>query len=343
MSALLDALLAANKKDEESNPWKAGGLGLAKFDPSGYDLSTGQSILINALKGLGSGIAYGYGEGQIEKAGQDRAQKVVDILKLGDTSKIVEALKGDRELAPAAAGFAIEELDRGRDQQKVIDKALADKGYVRTNDGMTRVFDPADEEARIAGKKKEAELRAEVDSYGFNPRKEDEVNKLRDDFSANPDVKSFAAAKKAATALSQALADNSSVADQELVRYSILMIEPGMAVREGEQNAVAASQSIPDEYKGALSKALSGETSLSPQVREGIKRLAERAYASHKQNYDSALSFYQTEAGRKGIEPERISYLGDAPEFGGLTGSGQLTPNPGESKEQFIARMMAGG
>ena len=76
--------------------------------------------------------------------------------------------------------------------------------------------------------------------------------------------------------LKKALKDPGAVADQELVRYGIL-IEPGMAVREGEQAALANSASIPDEWRAEMAKALNGESGLSPKTREGIKRLAMRA------------------------------------------------------------------
>lgn len=140
------------------------------------------------------------------------------------------------------------------------------------------------------------------------------VESLRKEFNGLQDVKDFSAVLKAANAMSGALKDKSKVSDQELVRYSILMIEPGMAVREGEQNAVAASQSIPDAWRGELNGALESGTRLSDKTREGLQRLAARAYESKKSNYDKALGYYQGRAVERNMPADQsISYLGEAP------------------------------
>lgn len=140
------------------------------------------------------------------------------------------------------------------------------------------------------------------------------VESLRKEFNGLQDVKDFSSVLKAANAMSGALKDKSKVSDQELVRYSILMIEPGMAVREGEQSAVASSQSIPDAWRGELSGALEGGSKLSDKTREGLQRLASRAYESKKSNYDKALGYYQGRAVERNMPADQsISYLGKAP------------------------------
>lgn len=141
------------------------------------------------------------------------------------------------------------------------------------------------------------------------------IDDLRSKFEAKQEVKDFSTIQAAASALSGALKDTGKVSDQELVRYSIQMIEPGMAVREGEQSAVANSQNITDAWKGELKAALEGKSSLGPDVREGIKRLAARAYEGKRQQYDKALTYYQGLGEGRGLlgEGQSISYLGKAP------------------------------
>lgn len=147
----------------------------------------------------------------------------------------------------------------------------------------------------------------------LNPELEAEQDKIKKDFSSLPEVKEFSVVKSSADALSKALADTGAVSDLELVRRSIQMIEPGMAVREGEQAAVAKSQSIPDSIKGEINRTFSSGTAMSDQAREGIKNLAIRAYEAKKAQYDQSLNFYKQEADIKGLDPKRVSYLGDAP------------------------------
>ena len=111
-----------------------------------------------------------------------------------------------------------------------------------------------------------------------------------------------------------ALKDKGSPSDLELVRYAVQMIEPGMAVREGEQKAVMQSGSIPDQWKGELNKTLANGTALGDTVREGLKRLASRAYEAQKSGYDKANTYYNGLARGRGLlkEDEDISYLGQA-------------------------------
>lgn len=233
---------------------------------------------------------------------------------------------------------ALQEYQLAR-QGKLEDKLL-DLGLVPGAEGLVQVdaLDPAALEARKAAMKKAAELGAEDDYYGGagegqptlrNPRVkaiEDAKDALRKEFSALPEVKNFSIVEKSAGIIAKAIKDPSAVADQELTRYSILLIEPGMAVREGEQAAIAASQSIPDKWKGSLVKALNGEAQLGADAREGIKRLAIRAYEGHATPYKRALDFYRQRAQEKGIDPDSISYIGEPLEVGDVIGEPPATP-----------------
>lgn len=140
----------------------------------------------------------------------------------------------------------------------------------------------------------------------------------------------FANVLKAADAISGALKDYGRVSDQELVRYSIQMIEPGMAVREGEQAAIANSQSLPDAWKSQLKGALDGSSTLGPEVRDGISRLASRAYNAQRRVYDKAVTYYDTLASSRGLlgEGQSLSYLGEAPDAETIFGGVPAAPGP---------------
>lgn len=144
-------------------------------------------------------------------------------------------------------------------------------------------------------------------------------DKLRTEFNKLPEVKNYGLIKIAAETVGAAVQDPSAVADQELVRRAVQLIEPGMAVREGEQAAVAASQSIPEQFKGQLNKVLRGEGSLGPQLREGVLRIAERSYKANTRAYNQAKDFYEKRAIERGLEPRNISYYGAAPSFEEIT------------------------
>lgn len=202
-----------------------------------------------------------------------------------------------------------EYLQKQKERKEELGLKMAEKAFEK---GLNYSDTVIQGEANLEAAKAAAKLKGESVAFGYNPKQEEEMDKLRKEFSGLPEVKNFAAVEKAGKIITQAVADDSSVADQELVRYSIQLIEPGMAVREGEQRAVASSQSIPEAWKGELTKALSGKSALGPEVREGIKRLAERAYQGNKEQYDRTLKFYQDQALTKNLDPSRISYMGES-------------------------------
>lgn len=140
----------------------------------------------------------------------------------------------------------------------------------------------------------------------------EQADALRKEFSTLPEVKNYSLIDTAAKVVTKAVKDPSSVATQELVRRAVQLIEPGMAVREGEQAAIMASQSIPDRLKGELTKAFAGEGGLSEPTREGILRIAERAYTAQADRYKATKDYYEGLAKERGLPTKAISYLGEA-------------------------------
>jgi hypothetical protein len=138
-----------------------------------------------------------------------------------------------------------------------------------------------------------------------------EADTLRKEFNALPEVKNFSLIDTAAKVVSKAVKDPSAVATQELVRRAVQLIEPGMAVREGEQAAIMASQSIPDRFKGELEQALSGQGGLQAETRAGIMRIAQRAYEAQADRYKATKDFYEGIAEERGIPKKAVSYIGE--------------------------------
>jgi len=141
--------------------------------------------------------------------------------------------------------------------------------------------------------------------------------------------------------------------DLELVRGAIQAIEPGMAVREGEQAAVASSQSIPDEWKGALNKALNGGTGLSEDVRQGILRIAARRYSEYRDAFNQKHGAYAGLASGSRIDPQRVLLRDLAEDVGTIypdydkslqaaqQAAGQPTPPPVMTFEEFRKQKQA--
>ena len=136
-----------------------------------------------------------------------------------------------------------------------------------------------------------------------------DVGDLRNEFQKKPEVVSFIQSDIGIKSLRNAIKDPSATSDLELVRGAIQAIEPGMAVREGEAQAVQQSGSIPDQWKGALNKALNGESGLPDDVRKGILRIAERRYTEYATKFNDSKSFYEGLAQKRGLDPSAITYM----------------------------------
>lgn len=343
--ALLLQGAGSNEDYLKQDPFFMGGSALAQI-PLPKATSNLEAWLGPSVQGLLTGLLTGYGRGQAKQSAWDdyRANPVLQAIKSPWTdfegplspAQSEQALAWDAlhnygsEIVPEGWSPNIgrtdllqatimqqaaqeAEVKKADNRQKLQEMLMKDYGAAITPDGdIVRIPELANAKGALKAADKQAEIRAEADALGYNPKVEEETDKLRKEFSQLPEAKSFALVEKAGKIINEAIKDPSAVTDQELVRYSILLIEPGMAVREGEQRAVAASQSIPEEWRGSLTKALKGGSSLGTDVREGLKRLAERSYQGNKEQYDRTLDFYKEQATKKGLDPNRISYIGES-------------------------------
>jgi len=325
------------------------------YASAGSNLTTtlGGGILGGLLAGFARGDANDQNAelrplmGQIMRAEPGQREKLLagaDAQTISRVSPLLQALEfddfGRQNRITDSAKSKVGEFDALRSRQlgQRVDEGLINagmnQGLALTGKGVTPFGDlqlktPIElETARIAateGAKNEAEILAS----GFNPKKETELNSLRKEFNALPEVKTYSIVEKVAGIVDKAISDPSAMSDLELVRYAILAIEPGMAVREGEQAAVTNSQSVPEALKGQWLRAMNGESSLSAPAREGIRNLMIRSFEGHKAQYDKTLAFYQNEATAKNLDPSRLSYIGSSPEADTILGKNQATVSSG--------------
>lgn len=179
------------------------------------------------------------------------------------------------------------------------------------------------------------EREALIAQQKLNEEKLKKADDLRKEFSGLPEVKNFSLIDTAAKVVAKAVKDPNAVATQELVRRAVQLIEPGMAVREGEQAAIMASQSIPDRLKGELSRAFAGEGGLSAPTREGIMRIAERAYQAQSERYKTTKDYYEGLARERGLPTKDIAYLGEP------TAWGSIVDSAGTSKKEALQQILS--
>lgn len=330
----INDLAQFNQTVQQNDPYGIAGRTLGAFRP---DMST-WSAPTQGISAFGQAFLSGMLGNYARQNAADQMNSVIGVLpQLKANPLAVTAPEGvDADAFAALKGNAImrnfqAQAEGGTEKKKNIQQLMSSifgegvkTGAIAPGDAIQAI--ESGDYSKIIDNPSDPKKNPDSREYKVEKDSEDRLITLRKEFNALEPVKNFAKASQAATALAGALKDPSKVADQELVRYSILMIEPGMAVREGEQGAVANSQSIPDAWKGQLESALTGKSALGPDVREGIKQLASRAYNSHKGLYDQANEMYSKEATLQGLDPSRLSYIGQAPEATSIFGSApQLT------------------
>lgn len=314
-------------------------------DPTRY--STSDIIKTQALGGLLSALLGRAGQGYQETLTDRYLQAVTDARRgVQPTVPLPPNLRTSAKRTGQlfGAASAIQDLAEAREMQMAGERAFetARQGKL----GELAAWEEPNQEVRtgpVTLSARDLLNPAKIESRRLEREKRLDYFKVQDElekqFEEKPAVKDMRQVERYSWIIDKALKDPVSVSDQELTRYSILLIEPGMAVREGEQAAMANSPSIPARWKGSLRKALFGEAELTEDVREGIKRLAIRAYDGHKMQYDRIYADYVEKAKRRGIDPTEIPMLKPAQSKSEIFQLPKETTNTREmSTEELLSR-----
>lgn len=289
ISSILSELLAGQRQQiQSSNPYLIASSIVPQVQQRKGKGAT-SSIVANALLGLTKGALAGYGTADANSEFNDYVSGMVPMLNN-------PAGMYDKKYAPIASALAADQAMR----TAALDDKRIDKGLDLQNNLIRDNF------------KGEIDKGVEAAKLGFQQplKNEQDLVEMRKEFQSLPEVRAYVTSSIGYRSLQKAIQDPASTSDLELIRGAIQSIEPGMAVREGEQYAVQNSGSIPDQWKGAISKAILGESGLAPDVREGILRIAERRFGEYQNQFNQAKSFYTNQASRRGFQdPAGVTYI----------------------------------
>lgn len=93
------------------------------------------------------------------------------------------------------------------------------------------------------------------------------------------------------------------------------ILDPGSVVREGEFATAENAQGVPDRVRSIYNRLLTGQR-LSPQVREEFVQAAESLARRKLSEQTGVVEQFRTEAGRAGIDPDRVIVDLGSGEFG---------------------------
>lgn len=321
---LAEALLGLNVPASQS-PYAIGQQAIAQVTPN----------LITPYTSTGKAIGLSLGSVLLQSllAYQARSSALQDTLQANtlanqmlkmQTPEERTAFIGQQDVSPVIGGrlstlstaLTQQELARKAEtdllKQKKIAELTAPAEFYGTPEGKT-AWQQELERIKAESLAKYAGLSGMYGAKGSGDEKT--ISDLRKEINQRPEVKEFSKLKSAAEVVAKAAEDPSAVASMELVKRAVHLIEPGLAALQGETNAVRNSASIPGAWKASMEQALTGQGGLDPLVRDGIVKMAERAYDVSKTKYDDISQFYSKEAITRGVDPERLFYLGKAPSF----------------------------
>lgn len=278
-----------------SDPWNIAAKSLGSFQPNMSTWSPtaqiGTSFLKNFLAGAMGQYARNDATDQLNSVIQVMPQLQSDPLNVAVPEGVDESafgtLRSNKVLQnlQAKAQAAAENKSALGDLLKTVvgEKAKIDpegaiagltkyqqSGNIGDILGTTGAADPAANPNTPAYKAEQDKIKNERDLFN-------------DFFSKSADYKYKEQGLKA---LTQAFLDKKGTSDFELIRRAAQMVEPGLAVRQDDQDSLkqaAGALNVP--YQTIVAAA--GGTGLTDEVRQGMMRIAQRSFDSSLQDYNT--------------------------------------------------------
>jgi Spy/CpxP family protein refolding chaperone len=133
----------------------------------------------------------------------------------------------------------------------------------------------------------------------------DETKKLRDEFNAHPNTKSFDVVDNYFERGVKLAQKQTSAGDMGLIFALMKVYDPTSTVREGEYATAANSGSIPQQFLNIYNKTKDGQKLQPEQRAQFVETMAEAADVQHKKLMGTA-SQYNSIAQAAGLDPNKV-------------------------------------
>lgn len=223
---------------------------------------------------------------------------------IGQLQGDIEARKGDRQKNATVAWLR----SRGRDD---LAQAL-EAGAVDAASVVNEALRPADPMAAINLEKAQLELeRLRGPQPTLTGDQLTAINSIRDDVRA--ELAPFEIVKQGYGNITTFYSNPNATSDYALAVAFAKILDPGSVAREGEVAAVQNAGARIPALGQALRNAVTGEGSLTPEVRQQIAELATQIYTERSSAAQTTLQRYTELANQAGVPAEFI-YSGVIPE-----------------------------
>lgn len=133
----------------------------------------------------------------------------------------------------------------------------------------------------------------------------DETKKLRDEFTAHPNTKSFDVVDNYFERGVKLAQKQTSAGDMGLIFSLMKVYDPTSTVREGEYATASNSGSIPQQFLNIYNKAKDGQKLQPEQRAQFVETMAEAAEVQHKKLMGTAAQ-YRSIAEAAGLDPDKV-------------------------------------
>jgi len=203
-------------------------------------------------------------------------------------------------------------------QNAVSFDRVVDEGHLEQFPFLQQAGAQVGENAKFSIDLDTGELKGNVElgsSKGDSIKSNKFVQLLRKEVQSDPVVKSASEINQAVSRMANVFRDfknnpdkaaSKNALDQALVITFNKMMDPGSVVRESEFARTPQGQAALAKAQGALEKLREGGVGLTDPERQEIVRTAILLQQGQKALVDSKLAFFTEEAGRSGVDPERI-------------------------------------
>lgn len=324
--SILSALNNQNQFYAQTNPWLNAGRALGGVNVMSEDAKPWENILAQALSGLGSGMMQSYGQKQVLDQQADYAQRMSPIVSALAGGEDLSKMQVDADLQPivnnlqvfstlrdgeSKRAMAAEQAKQSRDLQfdllknnKVFDPKT---GQVALIPGATEVLAQQKTAEKLGDIR--AERMASEAGLGDPSKKFGLEDKQRDNFMKDPIVAGHQQREIAFQSMLRSYKQKDNpAADIDFIYGAIQSVEPGMAVKEGEQIMVQNAGGLPGVLQMALGYVQGGQK-LTPELKRSVLELAANRRDASAQAVEALRRGMMPAVEERGLNPESIFQL----------------------------------
>lgn len=163
----------------------------------------------------------------------------------------------------------------------------------------------------------------------------EDSQKLRKEFTAQANVKKFTDSIGPYQSMLKSAPIDTAVADVDMLYGLATILDPESVVREGEYATLTKTQSLPEQLRGEVLRALNGQGRLSQETRAKIMDIAGNRVGSYRERATADVERFSGLAQRFGMDRNLV--IQDLPELQRYQPpAAQTQPQPGAQQPQRI-------